>query len=68
MSVYQRNKIALSARLCIKCHDPTYVHQKNDPNHKCPITTQKKSRWELSGSHLDLCTAQGEKPKTFGGL
>ena len=65
MSVYQRNKIAFSARLCIKCHDPSYVHQKNDPNHKCPITTQKKSRYTCSvGSclvHMWLCVLHRER-------
>ena len=65
MSVVQRRKIVCQAHLCIKCHDPDYIHQTNDPSHKCPITTQKKSKFTCSvGSclvHMWICVWHREK-------
>ena len=41
-SVVQRSKIAVAAKLCIRCHDPDFTHNFYDQNHKCPIKTWKK--------------------------
>ena len=52
-SVEQRSKIAGSAKLCIRCHDPDYIlNRAKIRDHNCPIKIQKKSRYTCS---VDAC-------------
>ena len=52
-SITERNAIARKAKFCLKCHDPNYIFQHKDTDHKCIINRKKKSKYTCSN---DSCT------------
>ena len=57
MSVAERFRIASKAKLCLKCHDPEYVHKKFDNTHKCSTDTRKKGKFTCKSCsyHMWVC-------------
>ena len=41
MTIVERYRVACKAKLCLKCHDPTYTYKRYDKNHKCPADSKK---------------------------
>ena len=60
MLIEQRASICLKAKICLKCHDPSYIWKPKDHNHSCPINPKKKSKFTCSYSgclfHMWACT------------
>ena len=62
LSVEERRKICMEAKLCMHCHDPEYVWKRSDKDHKCPIKSggSRKSRYTCTerncANHMWICT------------
>ena len=63
MTVEERNSIAKSSKICLKCHDPSYVYKRPDKNHKCD-SNKKPNRYKCKESkcsfHMWCCSAHKE--------
>ena len=59
LSVEQRFEVAFLAHLCVKCHDPEYIHKFKDKDHNCVVKGSKKSRYTCSEPgclfHMWIC-------------
>ena len=45
MTIEERREIAVAAKLCLRCHDPTYKYDPKNKNHNCLIKSKKPSRY-----------------------
>ena len=43
MSIEKGASICLKAKICLKCHGPSYIWKLKDHNHSCPINQSRKA-------------------------
>ena len=56
MSIVERYQAACKAKLCLKCHDPSYTYKRYDKNHKCPADSKKtKFSCKSCSFHMWVC-------------
>ena len=56
MTIVERYRVACKAKLCLKCHNPSYVYKRYDKNHNCPMDS-KKSKFTCNSCscHMWVC-------------
>ena len=56
MTIVERYRIACKAKLCLKCHEPSYLYKRFDKSHKCSADG-KKSKFSCRSCsyHMWIC-------------
>ena len=56
MTIVERYRVACKAKLCLKCHDPSYMYKRFDKNHKCAADSKKtKFSCKSCSYHMWIC-------------
>ena len=56
MTIVERYRVACKAKLCLKCHNPSYMYKRFDKNHKCAADSKKtKFSCKSCSYHLWIC-------------